>query len=558
MLPRIVLLAALFASIVVGAAAAILAWREAPKPGARPLSFLLMGQVWWSASSFFRIQAGTFDEKVFWLMALWIGVVIIPLAWVLFALEYTGRDEYLTPPYLAAITAIPVVTIILVGLGPTHDLLSAAPTGYLANGVLEGEYSGAWFWVVAAYTYVLGAVGIVLLGELIVSRSVTFQRQGIALSVALVVPWVTNIAHLFDWIQVGIDPTPIGFSLSGVIYLVAIRRFNLLTANPAANRRGRRLVFEEMEAMAVVVDTDDHIVDINDSARTFFDTPHSRLIGQSATAVIPAYPALLEMSDEMVELTAKRDGAERVYQVEVTEVRDSHDRAIGHVLTFHDVTEYVRREQRYEVFNRVLRHNLRTQAQLVLGASDRITGDENEAVAESITAHTRAITEIGNKARAVNSIFDRDLAGGAVVPLEEAITNAVREVEDAYPDAEIQVEDDLGDPTVESVVESVLFNAIENGVEHNPAPEPTVWVEVEQGDGQVTISVADDGPGLGPHEVETIERGSESPLHHASGLGLWLIKWGTEIAGGSVSFSERDPTGSIVTIEVPVTKWGHE
>ncbi|MFB6109839.1 MAG: histidine kinase N-terminal 7TM domain-containing protein [Halodesulfurarchaeum sp.] len=552
MIPRIVLLAALFVSIAVGSTAAILAWREGPKPGARPLSLLLVGQVWWSTSSFFRIRAPTLEEKLFWLMALWVGVVIIPLGWIQFALEYTGRDKYLQSRHLAPLLVIPIVTILLVGLGPAQDLLRAVPTGYMSNGVLNGGYTGIWFWVVAAYTYVLGGGGVLLLGELIVSRAQTFQKQGIALSVAIVIPWATNIAYLLGWFDFGLDPTPIAFSISGVIFLVAIRRFQLLSANPAPNRRGRRLVFEGMEEMAVVVDTDDHIVDINDSARAFFETPSSQLIGQSATDVIPTYPGLLERNDENEEFTTTRDGVERTYRIRSTEIEDSSGRVIGHVLTFHDVTDYVRREQRYEVLNRVFRHNLRTQAQFILGEADRLASEENEAVVESIKSHTRAITEIGDKARTVTALFGRESDTGSVIPLADAIANATKEVSNAAPQANIRIENGAEDLAVDSVIEPVLYNAIENAVEHNPNPRPSVWIDVEQRGSEVAISIADDGPGLGTHEIETLERGSESQLEHTSGLGLWLIKWGTEIAGGSVTFSEREPTGSVVTLEVPI------
>jgi sensor histidine kinase regulating citrate/malate metabolism len=50
-----------------------------------------------------------------------------------------------------------------------------------------------------------------------------------------------------------------------------------------------------------------------------------------------------------------------------------------------------------------------------------------------------------------------------------------------------------------------------------------------------------------------LDSGTETALQHGSGLGLWLVKWGTEIVGGSVSFDRNEPTGTVVTATVP---WG--
>ncbi len=74
---------------------------------------------------------------------------------------------------------------------------------------------------------------------------------------------------------------------------------------------------------------------------------------------------------------------------------------------------------------------------------------------------------------------------------------------------------------------------------------------VETGEDSVTITVADDGPGIEENELSIIEEGTETPLRHGSGFALALIAWGTDIAGGSVSFEANESTGTVVTIDAP-------
>jgi len=107
-----ILSAILLATIAIGTAAALLAWRERPEPGAVPLVILLAGQCLWSALLLFDIEASTLGAKVFWADLRWIGVVAIPVGWMLFSLEYTGRDRYIQPRYVALLSIVPVLTVV--------------------------------------------------------------------------------------------------------------------------------------------------------------------------------------------------------------------------------------------------------------------------------------------------------------------------------------------------------------------------------------------------------------------------------------------------------------
>jgi len=65
-----------------------------------------------------------------------------------------------------------------------------------------------------------------------------------------------------------------------------------------------------------------------------------------------------------------------------------------------------------------------------------------------------------------------------------------------------------------------------------------------------TLIIADNGPGISDHETAVLNRDKETDLQHGSGIGLWLVKWGTESFGGAVIF-ETDGTGTRVRITLP-------
>jgi signal transduction histidine kinase len=70
-------------------------------------------------------------------------------------------------------------------------------------------------------------------------------------------------------------------------------------------------------------------------------------------------------------------------------------------------------------------------------------------------------------------------------------------------------------------LDEALSELVDNAIEHGGR-----WVLVQVAvpdDGEVRVTVADDGPGIPADERGVFDRGRETALEHASGLGLWLV-----------------------------------
>lgn len=545
------LIVAMLLSVTIGVTAALMAWRERPEPGAVPLTAMLIGQSIWSCFFVFELQAATLPAKVFWSNVQWIGVVIIPVAWLVFSLEYTGNDRYVTRRTLAALSVVPVLTVVLAVTEQHHQILYLDSLLVQESGMpVLHRVGGPWYWVIAGYTYLLGVVGAVPLLELVRSDTKPFRGQSAALLIGILTPWTINAVFLLGFSPVeGFDPTPIGFAISGLAYLWALRRFRLFGTSPAPTQGAHRLVFERMQEGAIVVDSHDYVVDMNDNVADVLGVDPRETLGRPARHVIPGYGALPEQgrADEYVSIDG--ESGPGFYDVTVTRVTDHHDRVVGKVITFHDVGQHLREQQRLEVFNRVLRHNIRTETTLVCGYLEEYP-EAGEAALEKAKAHALRIEQLSEQARTIADIFDRE--EHVAVPLDRVIDRSVDAVHGAYPSVCI-VQDPLpAGVHVSSVFRSVFENIVENAAEHNTNEEPKVRIHGEREGGRVTVVVEDNGPGITDYERTVLERGTETPLQHGSGLGLWLIKWGTQIAGGEVKFGSREPTGSVIRVTAPI------
>ncbi len=212
-----------------------------------------------------------------------------------------------------------------------------------------------------------------------------------------------------------------------------------------------------------------------------------------------------------------------------------------------DITERKRREQRLEVFNRILRHNLRNQLDVIKSHAEELADRTTDDHAERIVAAADELAGIGRRARQV----DRILSGDDTLT-EIDITQTVREtVETMGPtgsDVAVTTEFPsetrlLTDPKATTMaVESALENAFEHA-----ASAVTVAVEDEP-DGCV-ITIVDDGPGISEEELTPIEAETETRLQHGRGLGLWQLRWCVDNLNGDLSF-ETD-AGTTVRITVP-------
>ncbi|WP_244531455.1 histidine kinase N-terminal 7TM domain-containing protein [Halogranum amylolyticum] len=487
-----------------------------------------------------------------WTDLAWVGVLAIPVAWLLFSLEYTGRDQYVQLRCVGLLAVVPVVTVVLALTRQYHDLLYVTSVSIGTTGVPVVVEGGVWYWVAAGYTYLLGVGGMIPLLGLLTSDTAPFRGQSVALLVGLVVPWATNLLYLAGVLSIaGVDPTPIAFGVSGVAYLGALTQFRLLGTVPTPNARARRLLFDRMQEGAVVVDSNDNVVDVNDSSLDILGVDSCTVLGAPADEVIPEYDRLPDDGKLSGHLTVDTQFGTRPYDVVVTRINNVRGTPIGRVIRFHDIGEHLRQQQRLEALHRILRHNIRTETNVIHGYVDQFADD---ADAQIVKRRALRIDEIGRKGREAIELFDTTHGGDRPRSLSSLLDDCLTAARDEHPAATFAYDLLNEDVAVAGVLESVFSNLLENAVVHNPSDDPHVRVSVRRVSdaGRVRVDVADDGPGIDDYELCVLKDGTETPLKHGSGLGLWIVKWGVDAAGGTVGFAANDPTGLVVTVDVPI------
>ena len=229
-----------------------------------------------------------------------------------------------------------------------------------------------------------------------------------------------------------------------------------------------------------------------------------------------------------------------------------------------DITDRKRRERYFRVVNRILRHNLRNELNVVFGFASEIASnaedDRTADYARRIETTGRRLADLAEGAAGIRRVVEEGTVSDPEPVSVGQVAAAVREeCAERYPEARIDaaVPDDAvvrGDDRLRDA----LGHLVENAVVHARADAPRVEIGAERHpEGEtVSVRVADDGPGIpdGVREVITGEA-EVTQLNHNTGIGLWIVAWIVEAYGGEVAFGPGiDGEGTTVTLRLPAAE----
>jgi signal transduction histidine kinase len=212
-----------------------------------------------------------------------------------------------------------------------------------------------------------------------------------------------------------------------------------------------------------------------------------------------------------------------------------------------------RLSEQLRVYNRVLRHDVRTAANITAGYADLVLESPESATekVEIINQQMDRVVRLTDQSRKIARLHGEDTDHDEPFDFCREIEHRVREIESESPDVEVSLF--LPDSPV-GITNSSLTIAFDqilrNAVEHNTNPAPEIEVTLKSADDELSLQVEDNGPGTPQTEIDILDTGFETQLEHSDGIGLWLVKWVVDEFDGDLMF-END-TRSAVTISVPM------
>jgi len=464
--------------------------------------------------------------------------------WFWFILRYTrriGRREKLAVAAVGGGTFVLRTLAGVAGAASGSELLFLSTARFIRFvGVIEILGTG-----------VAVGVGIALLYSTASNHQPFSERAVVGLTLPLVPLWIVGYLYRFSVVT--------GFQLVSALRIVAlavglvglwltVTDHDLFEQLPASRSVGRQTAFNSSDTAIIVVNNDDNVSDLNPAACDLFSVSSADCIGESLASLLPTSVTADELRQPEA-TTFEMPDSDTTVEAATTTSTDDSGQSIGETIVLSDITDERRRQQRIQVLNRVLRHNLRNDLNAAKGYVGVMAdgGTDTERFQTKVESILDDLVTIGNKAQSTEQVLEADPIANEATPVSVIVTDAVESVESEFESVEtdISVPDQPAVRINPEVVHSVVEEVIQNAVRHADDAAVTITYDTDP----PALTIADDGPGIPDHEIAVLENAQETDLEHGSGLGLWLIKWGTESFGGTVTFDTYD--GTEVRIEFP-------
>lgn len=480
----------------------------------------------------YAMELGATDlgSVLFWVRVEYLGIAVVPPLVIGMVLEYTGQGRYLTRPFLAALFAVPAVTLVLVmAMHPLHyatvglDVGGAVPRFTFA--------AGPWYYVNALYALVaeMAAVALLVLAYLRSAHAI-YRQQMLILLIGAGIPIAAHIAYLTGLSPVPrIDLTPFALPVTAAAFTVGVVLYQLFDLAPAAHS----MVFERIPIGVLVVNGTGQVVEANPAATELLALDNCSPVGLQLEEAAQRFPALPGAVKTPGETEVHDTGRTRTAVVSTVPLADGPNSTVGTVVLIRDVTLHrsaedslARKTADLEAANRRLsllatftRHDLANHLVALEGylslLREEPRGPSTPELVERLAAAVGRVR--------VLSAFMRDYPAIGVQPplwLEARATagRAARGVglgdvvlDNRLPDVAV-----LADPLLERVFAALIENAARHG-----GGATRVLLGAEEADDAVVLVVEDDGAGVPWTDKERIfERG----FGQNTGLGLFLAR----------------------------------
>ena len=334
-LPFLVMLASAAAACTV----AVTSWFKRSSPGGLFLFFMMLSAMICSITSAGELASTSVEANIIWSKFSYLGFVSLAPFWLLFSMDYSQNPFFHSRKRMAALWLLPLIILGLAVTNEQHHLIwptilpvSSAPGAWVVY------THGVGAWTITVYSYLLVLAGTHFLVKATLHSPQLFQRQVIALLIAVFLPWIGNflfVTNLNPW--PGLDLTSLSFSISGSLIAWSLFHYHTLDLTPILTDA----IFDNLGDGILLLDIHNRIINLNPVARTWFNAG-DEAVGKPVSGFIPANLVSIQEQEPAARFSTKlaleSNEDKRFYDITVVPFYDLHRRYQGKILQLHDIS----------------------------------------------------------------------------------------------------------------------------------------------------------------------------------------------------------------------------
>lgn len=529
-----------------------------------------------------ELTAQTVESMLIWSKFQYIGLVLAPPCWVVFALKYTGYDTSRKPWIYPAIFFLPVLTYLIVLTNNWHHL-HYRNNWLITNGPFPilGIEKGIWYPVQVAYSYFFYFLGTIILWKRFRYANLHFKLQTRLLIMGGFFPLLINVFYQFNWLIPfeGLDITPYAFLLTYLLISIAILRFNFLNLKPVA----RDKILEIMTRGVIIFDHRNKIVDYNSAAKKFWKNPEDLKIGKPAEEIFGSEPEILELllghQHQFIETRIQSHEMEMDLKIESVPISDDKALVSGVLLLFDDITEQIKTNEQLkkqtselrqlndlkDKFFSIISHDLKGP---VFGVKELIHLTQNGIVSEE--EFLDMLPEISKNMEHVAILLENLLAWTSsqlrgeyiqpqILDLNKLINSQKNLLDRIAKEKSILLELNGFENTWiyadKNMLELIIRNLISNAIKFSN-PGTKVLVTCGEQNGKHKLCVRDFGVGISEENLQKLNEGISFTTRgqaneSGTGLGLLLVREYIQKNGGTMVVNSTLGEGTKFCVTIP-------
>ena len=327
----------LFAAIAASLPISFYAWRNPHTRGSRAFAAACLISTAWMTGEFVARLGASFETKWAGEIIRFFGVTTMPVAMLVFARRYCGRD--IDARSVRLLLIVPLVSWLMMMTNSSHELFFKGVSFADAAAPLEFKY-GAYFWLVhLPFSYAILAV---CLATILVESSRAsrhYRKQILLLFVSFSIPLIVNALGIFGFIG---TYTAQSFPLFFSIMAYAIFRHQFLGSNPIAYET----VFQTIRDGVLILDRHDVVRDINPAAAAAsIGRKPAQIVGLHVREAFKDWRAVVELYDrnpfELGEVEVELFGSTHYLLVDSTPLaaHTAAENSEGRIITIRDNTD---------------------------------------------------------------------------------------------------------------------------------------------------------------------------------------------------------------------------
>jgi signal transduction histidine kinase/CheY-like chemotaxis protein len=530
-------------------------WSKKDIPGGNWFLTLIVLIFFWSVFGGVEDMVTSLETKILFSKFTYFSIPFVPFVWFMFNIRYMGLLKNWYGSRLLLFLIIPVFIVAFAWTNDLHGWMWPAFTRSTADPDSRLLYgTGPAKVLTIVYSYLLILVTTAFIVYRIMRSEGVMKKQYQALLVSSSIPWVANILYITGNSPAGIEITPISFTVMVAAILWSMSRNNLFDLMPVAYDS----LFRTMSDSAFVLDNQNRLVEINDSAKLNLHLRNESL-GIEPHISHSAYPDLmyrfLEMGEGRTEYALNDGETIRWYDVRVTNLTNRNGKNAGRIFVLRDISirknleaELLKAKEIAEEANKAkseflatMSHEIRTPLNAIIGFTDLLKNTNLNTVQKEYVnnANVSGHALLG----IVNDILDFSKIEAGLLVLEQIKTDVVELLENCVDIVKYTAEKkrlnviltiDPAMPRFALVdpirLQQILTNLMSNAVKFTKQGEVELKVDYEAIEDQLAklkFSVRDTGIGISDEQktklFKAFSQADSSTTRKFGGTGLGLV-----------------------------------